>query len=508
MVEQLAEAAVSGARLIVFPEMAASGYVWENRAEIKPFVETIPGPTTDALLAVTSRCDCYAVVGLPELDPGTGIYYNSAALIGPNGVIGVYRKTHLFADDPRWAREGNDGIRVFQTPIGNIAMLICMDAMYFEPSRIAALQDADIVAFPTNWVGGGNNPPSKTWCLRAWENGVYWIAANRSDQERGAQFTGGSGIIGPDGEVQQSQMSGEGIVYGKIPAIMQSSSARRRQLLETRRPQAYHDILLHPYLWKEGQTRQIPSPENFTIALLPYEQGEGLSIDRLIEELSELESMNPLSSNRLIVLSQVEFEPQQIAREAVLNRLVEQCALSGSFLVVTLSDTGTEHADCVNCYLIGPEGLVGHVSTVHASFENTEGEPSFRTFELPFGRVGLLTAQDAGYPESYRVLAKQGADIIAVSCNGHEPGKAWMRKIWAFENDAVLAIAAPPQTPENLLFLHRQVHREGAIPAGEVFNATFGAEQLTVARSRPFMRRLKTHLYESLIRTEQGGSER
>lgn len=182
MVNMLEDAADQGAKLIVFPEMASSGYVWEDRKEISPYVETIPGPTTEVLHTVAREYQCYVVVGLPEVDSGNGAFYNSAVLIGPEGVVGTYRKTHLFAADPRWAREGNDGVQVFETKIGRIALLICMDAMYFEPSRIAALQRADIIAFPTNWVGASNNPPSKTWCLRAKENGLFWISS--TDQTR------------------------------------------------------------------------------------------------------------------------------------------------------------------------------------------------------------------------------------------------------------------------------------------------------------------------------------
>ncbi|MDF2963739.1 MAG: nitrilase, partial [Paenibacillus sp.] len=253
MVELLSEAAENGAKLIVFPEMASSGYVWNDREEVAPFVETIPGPTTDALLAATYKYRCYAAVGLPEVDCVSGAYYNSAVLVGPDGVVGKYRKTHLFSADPRWAREGNEGVAVFATEIGNIALLICMDAMYFEPARIAALQMADVIAFPTNWVGAGNSAPSKTWCIRAKENGMYWVAANRSDAERGARFTGGSAVIEQDGSVQNALVTGEGIVYGTVGLHAEA----RQRMIENRRPEAYQELLLHPYLWKEGETRGI-----------------------------------------------------------------------------------------------------------------------------------------------------------------------------------------------------------------------------------------------------------
>lgn len=97
--EQLAlveEAAKNGAKLIATPEMSTTGYCWYNRAEVKPYVETIPGPTTDRFQAIAEKYDCYIIVGMPEVDPKTDIYYNSAAFIGPKGIVGVHRKNHQY----------------------------------------------------------------------------------------------------------------------------------------------------------------------------------------------------------------------------------------------------------------------------------------------------------------------------------------------------------------------------------------------------------------------------
>src|SRR5215472_8812362 len=90
------EAAQHEARLIVLPEMATTGYCWESRAEIAPFVEPIPGPTSDRFQQLATRYDCYITIGLAEVDPTTDVYYNSLALLGPNGLIGTYRKLHSF----------------------------------------------------------------------------------------------------------------------------------------------------------------------------------------------------------------------------------------------------------------------------------------------------------------------------------------------------------------------------------------------------------------------------
>src|SRR5262249_20538008 len=159
------------------PEMATTGYCWIAREEIAPFVEPIPGPTTTRFQALTNSYECYIVISLPEVDPKTNIYYNSLALITPQGIAGTYRKIHSYIAEPRWARDGDLGFPVWETPLGRIAGLICMDAMYFEAARIPALHSADVLVFPTNWLE--EKCPSSWWMARAFENGVYFIAANR-----------------------------------------------------------------------------------------------------------------------------------------------------------------------------------------------------------------------------------------------------------------------------------------------------------------------------------------
>lgn len=498
MAELLTEAAESGAKLVVFPEMASSGYVWNDRQEIAPFVETVPGPTTEALLSVTSKYRCYVVIGLPEIDSRNGAYYNSAVLIGPDGIVGKYRKTHLFSADARWAREGNEEIPVFDTELGRIALLICMDAMYFEPSRIAALQEADIIAFPTNWVGAGNNQPSKTWCLRAKENAMYWVASNRSDSERGAHFTGGSAVIGTDGSVHNSLVSGEGIVYGQV----ELNADKRRSIMEGRRPHRYQELLLHPYLWREGETRTVSSPDSYEIIVIPL--GHSGIASQLLEwlHLSMEQAESRLQTdNRLFVLPELEFDRTFTSKDLdhFLMEIQKLAITYGGYIAIGL--TRSYEADPItSAYLVGRDGTVSSYRQVHHDVpgRGVEDNIGFRTFELPFGRVGLLTGKDAKYPESYRVLAKQGADIIAISESWRDAGETWIQRIWAFENDAVLACARPLDFSESLLFLHREVNLNDN-SNGESIIQIFHPHMTAASRSRPFMRRLKNHLYDRLV---------
>ena len=219
--------------------------------KIAPYVEPIPGPTTDRFGEIAARYGCYIVVGMPEVDPETDIYYNSLALVGPEGVVGKYRKTHSFISENTWAKDGDLGLPIFRTELGNLGGLICMDASFPETARVLALEGADVICFPTNWLL--EKAPAPAWITRAFENGVYLVAADRWGNERTVEFSGGSAVIDPDGAVQSYLDTGNGIVYGTVDI----SRARDKRFIEEetgdklleRRPTLYHDSLLNSYLF-------------------------------------------------------------------------------------------------------------------------------------------------------------------------------------------------------------------------------------------------------------------
>lgn len=241
------KAARKGSRLIVLPEMATTGYCFYDRAEIAPYVEPIPGPTTELFGNLAADHGAYIVLGMAEVDPRTGIFYNSAALMRPEGGVEKMRKVHPFVSDTRWAKDGDLGFPVWQTEIGRLAAIICMDASFFEASRVPALLGADVICLPTNWVD--ERAPAMDWFTRALENGVYFIAADRYGEERGVQFSGGSCLIGPKGGLISLLDSGEGIVEGQIDlgkvraATMRSPG--RAAARNVRRPEPQSVAMVH-----------------------------------------------------------------------------------------------------------------------------------------------------------------------------------------------------------------------------------------------------------------------
>ena len=105
----------------------------------------------------------------------------------------------------KWAKDGDLGLPVWETPLGRIGIMICMDAGYFEPARLLALAGADVLCFPTNWLG--EKSPSPAWMTRAYENGCFLIGANRYGLERGVQFSGGSACSTPTARSRQPRIS-------------------------------------------------------------------------------------------------------------------------------------------------------------------------------------------------------------------------------------------------------------------------------------------------------------
>jgi predicted amidohydrolase len=208
-----------GSRLVVFPECAISGYGFSDLATARTFAEPIPGPTTEALALICAETEAFAVVGL--LERVGEIVYNAAVLIGPEGLVGVYRKAHLpYLGVDRFVTPGDTGFLVWETPWGRVGMVICYDLRFPEAMRALALDGADIIALPTNWPDGSQNAPQFVTRTRALENRVFVLACNRCGEESDFWFFGHSQITDPGGNILAEAGDVEQICYAEIaPAL-------------------------------------------------------------------------------------------------------------------------------------------------------------------------------------------------------------------------------------------------------------------------------------------------
>ncbi|KQT60747.1 hydratase [Aureimonas sp. Leaf460] len=252
-IEAMERAAAQGAGLVVLPELCNTGYVFQSRAEARELAETIPdGPTTRAWMTAAARLGLHVVAGIAEADGP--ILYNSAVVLSPEGLVGRFRKMHLWADEALYFAPGNLGFPVFDTAIGRIGCLICYDGWFPESYRLAALQGAEIVCVPTNWVPiPGQDPKREAMAnilamAAAHSNSIFIACADRVGTERGQPFIGQSLIIGPAGWpiAGPAAPEGEEILFATIDL----ADARRKrnwnafnQVLRDRRGDAYGEML-------------------------------------------------------------------------------------------------------------------------------------------------------------------------------------------------------------------------------------------------------------------------
>lgn len=257
------DAAKNGAKLIVFPELAASGFLYPSFADAKPNMDTFPGKATNAFGRVAQKYNTYIAWGYIEFDPNTGIAYNSAAIVGPNGFKGNYRKHQLaVGDDNVFRAPGNLGYPVFDTPIGKIALLVCYDDSQLQSLLLPALRNADIIAYPTASVyvpkseaGGNDNHTTigSMATLPGWI-GVNVVGADSSgvDKVEGMTLIGpaGSSVWDAQGNVLVSA-SATNFTDPKQPKTVYATintkkpNPQREFWLKHRRPELYMDYNLY-----------------------------------------------------------------------------------------------------------------------------------------------------------------------------------------------------------------------------------------------------------------------
>jgi|688.fasta_scaffold03138_29 N-carbamoylputrescine amidase len=218
------EAAAKGASVVVLPELCISGYVLRNKQEASQCAQTRDGYQTEAFLPIAKQYNCHIVVGYVELNEGK--LYNSAVVVGPNGVSANFQKHNLWANDYLWAESSEAFNPVVITRAGRLGALICRDAMnvyresykfYKEDQKFYRKGSVDTIALLTNW-GGNVGHPDHTWVELAEQTNANIIVSNRVGKERDLTFKGGSCIVTRNKQVYThgSSFLNEAVVGGII----------------------------------------------------------------------------------------------------------------------------------------------------------------------------------------------------------------------------------------------------------------------------------------------------
>ena len=263
-VDFVGEAAGKGARVICLPEMFRSQYFCQKEdADLFDLAETIPGPSTAALIKVADKYNVTVIAPVFE-ERAIGLYHNSLVVVKPGEeVAGIYRKMHI-PDDPSYYEKfyftpGDLGFKAFDTEVGRIGALICWDQWYPEGARLTALRGAEILFYPT---AIGWHPHEKDEYgdqqQDAWRtiqrshsiaNGVYVAGVNRVGHEitvpdtPGIEFWGRTFLSDPFGViVAEAESQDEQVVIGEVDPSRIEEVRRGWPFLRDRRIDAYGDI--------------------------------------------------------------------------------------------------------------------------------------------------------------------------------------------------------------------------------------------------------------------------
>lgn len=239
------------ADLWVLPELFHCGYQFVSKKEVAELAEPVPtGPTVQRLIKAARENQTYLVAGLAEKSGER--FYNASILVGAKGVVGLYRKIHLFYEEKRWFRPGDLPFQVhsigYHPAVGGrrqarVGMMVCFDWVFPESARTLALLGADIIGHPSNLVLPYCPDAMVTRCI---ENRVFAITANRvgAESRKGETLTfiGRSEVVDSKGKVlyRASDRGEEARVVEIDPTAARNKSLNRfNDLLKDRRPKFY-----------------------------------------------------------------------------------------------------------------------------------------------------------------------------------------------------------------------------------------------------------------------------
>ena len=447
IVEALTEAAKNGAKLMVLPEAATTGFMFSDAKTLERFADTIPGKTTAAIEKITREYNAYVVTGLYEKDPATGRLHNAAALIGPSGYIGKYRKSNLAPSEGALVTPGQLGFPVFETSIGKIGIVICYDDSNIQNLITPALRGADIIIQPigsfklaqylsvsiTNHSTLANMSTAVAWL------GTHTISSNSTGTEgpgRGfATFDGGSSIWNENGKrlisadvSSWTQRKKPQTIYATIN--LEKKSEQKQFWLKQRRPELYGDM--NGYRYPDDGNANF-KPRQISALLVQYDAKPG-QIDDNAKKIDDLIRQSPGVFNVAVLPFNSFLGGITITKDNVAQYAEE---LSGKTLKLAAS-IAQKYKTYLLVSLPEKKGADFHQTAVLLDYNGqsvgiyrkshlNDGEktwakagddlPVFMTDDL--GRVAIVQNDEVRIPELAIMYGVYRADIILVPAAYH-----------------------------------------------------------------------------------------
>lgn len=215
IVESLVKQAFrAGAQIVILPELATTGYS-SDEVQLRSAAEPLDGPTTSSWRNLAAEHGGFIAGGFCEAHEAE--IFNTAVIVGPEGVILHYRKLHLFAEENGAFSKGDLGLPIVQTDLGVLGLCVCYDLRFVEVARAVALQGAELLCVPTAWLAGFDShshshltdacPQAQGAILQANLNQIYIACASQVGNPAGFRFLGSSIVAGPYGDVIAGPLS-------------------------------------------------------------------------------------------------------------------------------------------------------------------------------------------------------------------------------------------------------------------------------------------------------------
>jgi predicted amidohydrolase len=248
MDKEVRKASKKGSHLVVFGELFLTGYRIKDR--VARLAETRSGPSIKGLKRTAKDTGSYILFGLPERDEKVrGLIYNSAALIGPDGEVDIYRKWFLpnfgpFEEKIHYT-PGKD-IRIFETDFGRLGVFICYDIFFPELAKALTLKGADMLAILSAAPSSSKHFFELLSQARAIENALPVAYCNLVGVEEGLKFFGGSVIIGPRGNIlAKAKVYEEDVISADVDLKEVDFARFHRPTVRDTRPEAFEHLKGH-----------------------------------------------------------------------------------------------------------------------------------------------------------------------------------------------------------------------------------------------------------------------
>ena len=248
--EAVVSSASSGAKIIVVPELANTGYSFRDIAELADNAESVDGPTITEWVCLARELAVVLVGGFAERG-SDGAFYNSAAVLDASGIRAVYRKAHLWNLEKTMFAAGHAPPAVVDTCYGRLGVMICYDIEFPEWVRTASLAGAELLCCPANWPmcprPEAERPADVVRVQAAAATNRMFVAlADRCGVDRDQDWVGGSVIVGADGYPQTTialSVPGIHIAHVDLTVARDKTVSELNDVFADRRPELYGQVV-------------------------------------------------------------------------------------------------------------------------------------------------------------------------------------------------------------------------------------------------------------------------